>query len=176
MRYLPAATRIGTMLAAVAASAVVVTGGGQTASAGCEFYVYYELKATSVAMRWPSIPIFTNGKGGTLSVSKQTNKAVSYGVVAGAESEVGAVLAKAKVSISANLTKTNSSTVINGFSHTIRPAYYGHVKYVSDGKRVSWVKKRQNGNCTYTTIGSGVINFPSISEGWDYWESKSRAV
>jgi hypothetical protein len=50
----------------------------------------YELKATSVAMLWPSVPIFTNGKGGTLSVSRQTNKAVSYGVVAGAESEVGA--------------------------------------------------------------------------------------
>ncbi|MDX6251212.1 MAG: hypothetical protein QOF10_4572 [Kribbellaceae bacterium] len=41
-------------------------------------------------MLWPSVPIFTNGKGGTLSVSRQTNKAVSYGVVAGAESEVGA--------------------------------------------------------------------------------------
>jgi hypothetical protein len=38
-------------------------------------------------MRWPSILIFTNGKGGTLSVSKQTNKAASYGVVAGAQSE-----------------------------------------------------------------------------------------
>lgn len=134
----------------------------------------YSLTGTSIRMPFSGIPTFKNGPGGTLSVTKDYSGSVSAQVTAGAESEVGAVFAKAKVSISASLTTSNSSTVTNNYSHVITAGKYGHAQYVSWGKKVAWKKYQINSTCTgTTTLATGTINFPATEEGWYYWETSS---
>ena len=135
---------------------------------------YYTITSSS-ATRIPfkSIPTFKNGPGGTLSVTKDYTGSASFQVTAGAETEVGAVLAKAKVSVSASLTLSNSSSVTNNYSHKITSGKYGHAQYVSWGRTVNWKKYYIDALCRTTTKATGTIKFPSSEEGWYYWETSS---
>ena len=83
------------------------------------------------------------------------------------------ILAKAKISIKASLERTNSTSTTHTYSHKISKGRFGHVRYVSWGKRVTWTKYRDNATCTTTKLASGVISFPSVEEGWYYWETRS---
>ena len=96
-------------------------------------------------------------------------RTASFTVTAGAESEVGAVLAKAKVSISASLTTSNSSSLSNSVTLQAGAGQYAHGQYVSWGQSVSYRKYRTNYNCSTTTLATGTIKFPSTSEGWYTW-------
>lgn len=147
----------------------------QSAQAACaDMGTYYSITSSSaVRIPFSGIPTFKNGPGGTLSVTKDYAGSASFQVTAGAESEVGAVLAKAKVSVSASLTLSNSSTVTNNYSHTITPGKYGHAQYVSWGRKVSWKKYYVDYRCYTTTKATGTINFPANEEGWYYWETSS---
>lgn len=140
-------------------------------AAGCETDTYYLLDASATRMPFKGIPTYKDGPGGTLEVSRSYSGTVAYQVTAGAESEAGAVLAKAKVSISASLTKSNTTTSTHTYSHDIRPGMYGNVRYVSWGKKVNWVKKRRLFNCDSVVLARGTIKFPSLAEGWFYWQS-----
>jgi hypothetical protein len=143
----------------------------QEAKAACPSDIYYSVKGSSSYVPFAGIPIYKDGKGGTMSLTKDFTKSASYQVTAGAESEVGAVLAKAKVSVSASLTRTNSSTVTHNWSHTISPDKYGHAQYVAWGKTVTWVKYADTPQCTTKVLGRGTIKFPTNQEGWRYWET-----
>ncbi len=135
---------------------------------------HYTITSSSdVRIPFSGIPTFKNGPGGTMSVTKDYSGSASFQVTAGAESEVGAVLAKAKVSVSASLTQTNSSTVTNNYTRTITAGKYGNVQYVSWGKTVNWKKYYLDAYCRSTTKATGTIKFPSTSEGWYYWETSS---
>lgn len=134
----------------------------------------YSLKATNVAMPFKGVPTFKDGKGGTLTVSRAYSGSVSYQVTAGAEAEVGIIFSKAKVSISASLTKTNSTSTTHTYSHKISARKYGHARYVSWGKKVTWKRWQQvttSSGCQINIIKRGVIKFPTTSEGWKYWET-----
>lgn len=147
--------------------------GQQPVAVCCVVSNQYSVTAKSTRIKFKDIPSFKNGPGGTLTVSRHYNGSATYSVTAGAESEVGAVLAKAKVSISASLSKTNSTGATNTYTHKITKKKYGHAQYVSWGKKVSYRKYRINRNCTTTTLATGTINFPSSEEGWYYWETSS---
>ncbi|MBA8793874.1 hypothetical protein FHX74_001479 [Friedmanniella endophytica] len=165
---------LGAAITLVSSGLAVV--GASPALAMCPPDTGYTVHGTSVAMPFRGVPVFKDGKGGTITVSRAYSGSVSFSVTAGAETEVGAILAKAKVSISASLTKTNSTSTTHTYSHDISRGHYGHAQYVSWGKRVSWSKWQQytsNGRCAVKTLRSGVIKFPSTSEGWRYWETTS---
>lgn len=97
-----------------------------------------------------------------MSVSRSYSGSVSASVTAGSSAEVGAVLAKAQVSIGAQL----STSATNTYSRNITPGKYGNAQYVSHGHDVSYTKRRLNRDCSTTTLGSGRIKFPSPEEGW----------
>lgn len=124
-------------------------------------------------MPFSGIPTFKNGPGGSMSVSRTYSGSVSASVTAGSSAEVSAVLAKAQVSISAQLSTTNSTSATNTFSKDITAGKYGNAQYVSWGQDVSYTKRRLNRDCTTTTIATGKIKFPSSKEGWYYWETSS---
>lgn len=159
--------------AIVVIAAGVVVGTAGTASAGCPTDTYYTLTSKPTYLKFKGIPTFKDGKGGTLSVTKDFTTSVSYQVTAGAETEAGAIFAKAKVSVSASITKTNSSTVTHNYTHKISKNRYGHAQYVAWSKRVSWAKWQTTPKCTTVKLKSGVIVFPTTSEGWRYWETKN---
>ena len=85
----------------LSAAGLAVTTAG-TASAACPTETYYGLSSSSTYVPFDGIPTFKDGRGGTISVTKDFTRSASYQVTAGAESEVGAVFAKATVSISAS--------------------------------------------------------------------------
>lgn len=134
---------------------------------------YYTVSATNTRMPFKNVPVFKDGPGGKIIVSRAYSGSVSYGVVAGAESEVGAVLAKAKVSISASLTKTNTTQTTHTYERRITKGKFGNVRYVSWGKRVAWKKKKERLDCSVAVLAKGVIRFPAQKEGWFYWETNS---
>lgn len=167
-------TRVAVTAAATLLSAAgLAVGTSGAAQAACPSDIFYSVKATSTYIPFGGLPIFKDGRGGTLSVGRDFTKSASYQVTAGAESEVGAVFAKAKVSVSASLTKTNSSTVTHNYSHQISAGKYGHVQYVAWSKNVTWKKYETTPQCTDKVLGSGSIKFPTNSEGWRYWETNS---
>lgn len=154
-------------------TAVGIAVGGAVPAAACPSIPFYGLKSKPTHIKFADIPTFKNGPGGVLSVTKDYTSSVSYQVTAGAESEVGAVLAKAKVSISASLTKSNSSTVTNNFTRKIPRGKYGNVQYVSWGRKVSWTKYVYNtSTCTKRVVARGTIKFPANKEGWRYWTTE----
>lgn len=165
--------------AVAAAAATLLTTGGLvagtagTASAACPTEVYYTLSSSSSYIPFKGIPTYKDGKGGTLSVTKDFTSSASYQVTAGAEAEVGAVFAKAKVSVSSSITKTNSSTVTHNYSHKISKNKYGHAQYVAWSKKVTWKKWEDTPQCTTKLLRKGTIVFPTTSEGWRYWETSS---
>jgi hypothetical protein len=145
---------------------------GSAAFGGCQTETYYTVSAKSVRMPFRKIPTFKDGPGGRISVSRSYSSSTSAQVILGVESEVGAVLAKAKASISGSLVRTNSTRTTHTYSRKITKGKYGHVKYVSWGKEVKYNKKMIRSNCTVRTIRSGTIRYPSTAEGWYYWETK----
>ncbi len=143
------------------------------ATACCVVY-NYNVSGSDTRLPFPGVNMLTNGPGpNTSTFTRSINSTVNYQVVVGAESEVGAVLAKAKVSISASIGGSNSTSVTNSVTLVAPSGKYAHAQYVSYGKRVSWSKTRVNSNCTTSTISSGVINFPTSNEGWYTWVSSS---
>ncbi|MGA8210184.1 MAG: hypothetical protein WB441_14775 [Nocardioidaceae bacterium] len=135
----------------------------------CPRVPFYGLTSSQVRIPFSGIPHFKNGPGGSVTATRSTSKSVSFQVTAGAESEVGAVLAKAKVSVSASLTRSQSTDVVVSYHHSIPAGKFGNLRYVSYGRKVNWKKYVFDGSCRQHQIGSGTIKFPTQSEGWYYW-------
>ncbi len=134
----------------------------------------YSVTATDVRMPFPGVNILVNGPGPAESTyTRSISSTVSYQVTVGAESEVGAVLAKAKVSISGTIGGSNTTNTTNSVKLTAPAGKYAHGQYVSYGKSVSWRKYRVNASCTTSTLASGRINFPTNKEGWYTWVSST---
>lgn len=159
--------------AGLALSGAVITAPPASATRCGEAGSYYTVSGTNTRMPFKNVPVFKDGPGGKIIVSRSYSGSVSYGVVAGAESEVGAVLAKAKVSISASLTKTNTTATTHTYERKITKGKFGNVRYVTWGKRVAWKKKKERLDCSVAVLSKGVIRFPAQKEGWFYWETNS---
>ena len=155
-----------------------VIGLAPSASARCvdEGNVNYSLSAKNSYIPTKD-PIYKDGPGGRLTVSRTKVKSVSAVVTAGAEAEVGAVLAKAKVSISASLSMTQSVETKHEYTHPIKRNMYGNAQHVVWSKTVSWRKYRvyskAGGVCATRTIATGKIKYPKNAEGFRFWHSKN---
>lgn len=166
----------GVLLALLAGPVAVATTAGP-ALAMCESNSGLSVHATNVRMPFRNIPVWKDGRGGQLEVSRSYSSSVSASVTVGAEAEIDAVFEKAKVSISASIEKTNSTSSTHTYSHHISAGKFGHAQYVSWGKRVRWDRwhtyTKTGGGCGVMIDKSGVIRFPTSSEGWYYWETSS---
>jgi hypothetical protein len=139
----------------------------------CVTHTNYSLASKGVRMPFGGVPTFKNGPGGKMIVARSYSGSVSAEVVAGAETEVGAVLARATAHLSASLARTNSTASTNTYERHISRDKYGNARYVSWGQEVAYKKFRINRDCSRTTVATGRIQYPSNSEGWYYWETES---
>ena len=169
----PTVRRVLATMAATSTLLSLMVFGSATASAACPSDIRYSLTSSAVRVPFSGVPIFKNGPGGHVSATRSYSGTATYQVTAGAESEVGAIFAKAKVSISASLTKSNTTGTTITYSHNIGAGKYGHLQYVSWGKKVNWKKYQDTPQCTTKQIGSGSINFPTTEEGWYFWQTSS---
>ncbi|MEV6739379.1 hypothetical protein AB0N14_21585 [Streptomyces sp. NPDC051104] len=117
---------------------------------------------------------YKDGPGGTMTVSVTKSGTISSEMTVGAESEMSAVIAKAKVSVSAKIAGSVSVTTGHTYSRNISNNKYGHLQYGSWGYKVSWVKYRSSGNgCDGVKLASGQATLPTSETGWKYWETSS---
>lgn len=155
------------MSVATPAQAVCVASLSTTAT--CCGAIDYTTIGSSTYM-YPAVPVFKAGPGGTMSVSNSYSFSQSYSVEAGVTTEVDAVLAKAKATVNAGLVKTNVTTSTATFTHTVTPGMFGNMRYRVGANRVTWTKVETFADCSTRTT-SGVIVYPTNTQGWLYWES-----
>ncbi len=134
--------------------------------------VEWSFSSVKSEKRYPGIPVFKDGKGGKLSVTKNYSTTFKFSVVAGAEAEAGVVFAKAKASLNIGIEKSWTTSVTHNYEHKISKNRYGNVKYVNETRVVSWRKSVMDRRCK-VTVTRGKVRFPTKSEGWRYWETKS---
>lgn len=160
---------------AVLASTTLLTSGlfavTSSPAGACPTVPFYGVSGTQTRIPFKGVPHFKNGPGGTVTATRSKDKTVAFQVTAGVESEVGAVLAKAKASISASLTRSQSTAVIVSYTKKIPKGKFGNLRYVSYGKKVKWKKYRYDNSCQKYLVSQGTIKFPTKAEGWYYWTS-----
>ncbi|MEV0982647.1 hypothetical protein [Streptomyces sp. NPDC049915] len=116
---------------------------------------------------------FKDGPGGTISVSVTKAGTISAEVSGSGEYSVGAILAKAKTTISVKIGGSVTITTGHNYSHDISKNKYGHLQYGSWGYKVSWKQYRRSGACGSVEIGHGTATLPTSETGWKYWETAS---
>lgn len=121
------------------------------------------------------VPVFRSGpygpNGGTMAVSFQAGATVGASVTGAAESEIRALVAKAKASLSVTLSASiTASTTLTG-TFTVSPRKIGNAKPGSDGYAIPWKKTRIVAPCNVKTLASGTLTAPSGSIRIKYWET-----
>ncbi|MFF3990207.1 hypothetical protein ACFY0B_37245 [Streptomyces sp. NPDC001797] len=118
---------------------------------------------------------YKDGPGGTMSVSVTRSGTISLEVSGSGEWSAGAILAKAKTTISVKVAGSVSVATGHSYSHDISRNKYGHLQYGSWGYKTTWKKWRSSGgsSCNTVEIGHGTATFPTSETGWKYWETSS---
>ncbi|MFF1822080.1 hypothetical protein ACFVWG_32535 [Kribbella sp. NPDC058245] len=120
------------------------------------------------------LPTFKDGPGGDLTVGLTENYTSTATISGGTSAEIGGVIAKAKVEVSASLSQAVSLTVKHDFHRIIPNGKYGHAQYGSWGQQVTWRQYFDGADCTTKLRKSGTARLPSRAEvGWKYWESNT---
>jgi hypothetical protein len=142
---------------------------------GCPTSTWYDIVGhSSYFVPAGGLPIFKDGPGGHLTVGLTKSYTSSASITGGTSVEMGGVIAKAKVEVSASLTSAVSLTVKHDYDHLITAGKYGNVQYGSWGQQVSWKKYYDGADCTTKLRASGTARIPSgASVGWKYWETTS---
>jgi hypothetical protein len=118
---------------------------------------------------------YKDGPGGTMSVSVTKAGTITGEFSGSGEWSAGAILAKAKTTISLKIAATATITVGHSYSHDITRNKYGHLQYGSWGYKLTWKKWRSNSgsSCNTVEIGHGKATLPTSETGWKYWETSS---
>ena len=138
------------------------------------WYTYTSKKNYHVPSWWNGTK-FKDGPGGTMNVSVTKSGTISLEVTGTGEWSAGALLAKAKTSISVKV--AGSVTVATGhtYSHDISRNKYGHLQYGSWGYKTTWKRWRSGSgsSCDTVEIAHGSATIPTSETGWKYWETSS---
>lgn len=147
----------------------------QASSTACQTRTWYDIVGHSAYFVPASgLPSFKDGPGGDLTVGLTKNYTSAASISGGTSAEIGGIVAKAKVEVSASLTRSVSLTVLHNFHHNIPARRYGHVQYGAWGQQVTWRRYFDDGHCKTILRGSGTARIPSAGEvGWRYWETTS---
>ncbi|MFJ3284344.1 hypothetical protein ACIPMW_03530 [Streptomyces sp. NPDC086669] len=138
------------------------------------WYEFSSKRAYHVPSWWNGTK-YKDGPGGTMSVSVTKSGSISLEVSGSGEWSAGAILAKAKTTVSAKVVGTVTITTGHTYTREISRNKYGHMQYGSWGYKVNWKRYRSVGNgCgAPQEIGRGTTTLPTKETGWKYWETKS---
>jgi hypothetical protein len=157
-------------LVLVASSLVVVRGSLPTSAACQDPYVTYKVWVIrGLHKGFPDLPTFEDGPGGsiTATVSRTDTLSATFGVATSVEA--GAIFAKAKVEVSASITRTATATIGHQYTHKIKAGKYGHLRYGSWSKRIGWKKILHTALCQTELLKRGRATIPTNAIGWKYW-------
>ncbi|MFI9149755.1 hypothetical protein [Streptomyces sp. NPDC053367] len=116
---------------------------------------------------------YMDGPGGSMTVSVTKSGTITGEVSGTGEWSAGAIIAKAKVTVSVKIAASVTVAVGHTYSHDIKPNKYGHLRYGSWGYKLTWKKWRSSSgsNCSTVEIGHGSATLPTSATGWKYWET-----
>ncbi|MEV8031296.1 hypothetical protein [Streptomyces sp. NPDC086182] len=137
------------------------------------WYQFSSKKATFVPSWWNGTS-FKDGPGGTMTVSVLKSGTISLEVSGTGEWSAGAILAKAKTTISVKVAGSVSVSTGHTYSQDIPRNKYGHMQYGSWGYKANWKRYRTSGNgCGAVEIGHGTTTLPTNEVGWKWWVTSS---
>ncbi len=102
----------------------------------------------------------------TFKIDKGGTKSASTSV--GAESQAGALIAQAKVSVSATISKSVSWSTSMSVTMKVPPGKTVYASYGTNQYRITFRKFEYAGNCTKFDRGRVTLTAPS-STGWKTW-------
>ncbi|MEU9157163.1 hypothetical protein AB0D59_43130 [Streptomyces sp. NPDC048417] len=138
------------------------------------WYSITSKKAYHVPSWWNGTK-YKDGPGGTMKVSVTKGGTISLEISGSGEWSAGAILAKAKTTISVKVAGSVTITTGHEYSHEIPRNKYGHLQYGSWGYKITWKKYRSGGrSCdTRVELAHGNATLPTTETGWKYWETSS---
>ncbi|MFH9549177.1 hypothetical protein [Streptomyces sp. NPDC017435] len=138
------------------------------------WYAITSKKAYHVPSWWNGTK-YKDGPGGTMAVSVTRTGTISAEFSASGEWSAGAILAKAKTTISVKVGASVAIATGHNYTHDISRNKYGHLQYGSWGYKVTWKRYRSAGgsSCGGVEIAHGSATLPTSETGWKYWETTS---
>lgn len=129
----------------------------------------YGYKATHIGKG----PIYKDGPGGTMIVTRTTSETASTKVSGTAGVTVDYAVAQAKVEVSAEAAKEVSWGSDHSYRRNISGKKYGNTQYGSWGHSATWEKYYELPNCRKSQRTSGKVKVVNKAVGFRYWESSS---
>ena len=139
----------------------------------CGYEVWSRIDSYQGFHMWDGKTWLKDGPGGVVTADVQKTTTMSASISAGAEISVNELVADSKVTISASVTRTVTTTTGHHYSHSIPARKFGNLQYGAWAYRVSWSKWRQNGNCSVTKLAAGTGTVPTVAVGWKYFSTSS---
>lgn len=172
MHVRPAIARIAISGTVLTASLAAITPAAH-AGRDCDHGWHYEfVSVKDVHLPFPGLH-YKDGKGGTISVEVTKSSSVSSQWGTTVEAEIGALFAKVKSNVTYSAVRETTSGIGHTYSKKISSKKYGHVRYGSWAKEVSWRGVYRWSNCREEVRESGVATVATDSHGFDYWETNS---
>ncbi|MFC5955730.1 hypothetical protein ACFP51_14935 [Streptomyces pratens] len=118
-------------------------------------------------------PIYKDGPGGTMVVTRTTAETAAKKVSGTAGVTVDYAVAQAKVEVSAEAAKEVSWGADHQYRRDISKKKYGNTQYGSWGHSATWEKYYELPDCRKTQRTSGKVKVVNKAVGFRYWESSS---
>ncbi|MER7490338.1 hypothetical protein ABTY20_31530 [Streptomyces sp. NPDC126497] len=135
------------------------------------WYAITSKKAVHVPSWWNGTS-FKDGPGGKMLVKVEKAGKISAEIGTSGEAEFDAVIAKAKVTVSAKIAAEVGITTGHTYEHVIPAKRYGHLQYGSWGYKISWTKYKTSADrCGKVKIKSGSGKTPTKETGWRWWHT-----
>jgi hypothetical protein len=165
---------IGLATAAVGAVAAAPAQAGAMRPRACSVSYDWGIDSQTSHFMGAAGASFKDGPGGSMTVSVNTASTLSGTVTGTTESQIGFILAKAKLTVSASVTKSVTITKGHQYSHNVSSNKYGHLQYGSWGYSIKWTEYINNGPaCLSHVYKRGTATLPVKEVGWRYWETSS---
>ncbi|MEV7401554.1 hypothetical protein AB0N93_14300 [Streptomyces sp. NPDC091267] len=117
---------------------------------------------------------YKDGPGGSMTVSVTKTGTITGTVTGSGEFSAGAIIAKAKTTVSVSIAASFAIAVGHTYTHDIGKKKYGHLQYGSWGYKLSWAKYASSADrCHIVKVSTGTAKLPTKSMGWKYWETSS---
>ncbi|MEU8522674.1 hypothetical protein [Streptomyces sp. NPDC048577] len=118
-------------------------------------------------------PIYKDGPGGTMVITKTTAESAASSVTGTAGVTVDYAVAQAKAEISVGSEKSVSWGTDHQYRRNVTSGKYGNTQYGSWGHTATWEKYYQLPDCRKSQRTSGGVQVVNKSIGFRYWETSN---
>jgi hypothetical protein len=128
-----------------------------------QVYDYSYSSVVTSSIKSPDKTVYGQS-GVTLSITEQSGTTTTGTVTGTGSYTVSAVVFSAQGQVSTSIALSKTATVSRGGSWTVPASQsQGWLADGAQGRKMHWIYHKQNGNCTFTTLGSGTANLPTLA-------------